>query len=120
MACDWREFLELAKSLAGQTGASFSEEAAQRGAVSRAYYAAFCWARRYAEQSLGFRSTGRGQDHKRLREYLQRAGKGGLAARLNRLRGWRNACDYQDTVPGLQQTVRSSISQAEKAIQECV
>jgi hypothetical protein len=46
---DWVEFLALANDLRGRLGALYSEEAANRTAVSRAYYAAFCHARNYAE-----------------------------------------------------------------------
>lgn len=119
MAFDWREYLKLSKALAGQATADYSVEAAQRAAVSRAYYAAFCWARNYAEKNLGFQRTGRGEDHKLLREHLKGRGRARLASHLNRLRNWRNNCDYDDDVPELHQYVKSALSIAEKAIQEC-
>lgn len=119
MAFDWREFLALAKTLAGQTGLNYSAEAADRSAVSRAYYAAFCFARNYAEANLGFQRTGRAEDHKLLREYLKRQGKTQLASDLNKLRGWRNTCDYDDEVPNLNQIVQNAIRIADKAMQKC-
>jgi len=53
MAFDWREYFKLSQFLQGQ-GVSFTQEAAFRCAVSRAYYAAFCHARNYARDRLGF------------------------------------------------------------------
>jgi len=119
MPFDWREYLELARELAGLRGSGYSQEAADRSAVSRAYYAAFCWARNYAEAKLGFSPQKGPDDHKRLREHLQNQGHSGLASDLNKLRGWRNACDYDDQVPQLHQQVNFSIKVADKIIQAC-
>jgi len=119
MAFDWREFLGLARELTGRTGPGYSTEAADRTAVSRAYYAAFCWARNYAESRLGFRQTGGAQDHTSLRKHLKRQGKPQVASRLNRLRIWRNDCDYDDQVPNISSLVKSALKTADKVIQEC-
>jgi uncharacterized protein (UPF0332 family) len=120
MPFDWREYLELARELAGLRGSGYSQETADRSAVSRAYYAAFCWARNYAEAKLGFRSQKTADDHKLLREHLKRQGHQELASDLNRLRVWRNNCDYDDDVPNLRQQASNSIRLAEKVIQQCV
>lgn len=45
MSFDWREYLALARGLAGDSDASYSAEAARRAAISRAYYGAFGFAR---------------------------------------------------------------------------
>jgi len=119
MPFDWREYLKLARELIGQTGSGYSEEAAKRSAVSRAYYAAFCWARNYAEANWGFRRTATAEDHRRLREHLRGQRRMRLASNLNKLRGWRNDCDYDDEVPNLEQFVKSAIRIAGKVIQEC-
>jgi EAL domain-containing protein (putative c-di-GMP-specific phosphodiesterase class I) len=37
---DWREYIELARELAGLRGSGYSQEAAERSAVSRAYFEA--------------------------------------------------------------------------------
>jgi uncharacterized protein (UPF0332 family) len=116
---DWREYLELARELAGLRGSGYSPEAAERSAVSRAYYAAFCWARNYAEKNLGFEPKGKPSDHAKLRGHLQKKGHPELASDLNKLRGWRNACDYKDQVSQLRQQVSSSIKVADKIIQRC-
>ncbi len=119
MPFDWREYLELAKDLSGQTTAGYSSEAAERSAVSRAYYSAFCWVRNYAEAHLGFQKTKTAEDHRLLREHLKRQGKPQLASRLDKLRKWRNECDYDDEVPKLGHRVRNAVAIAEKTIREC-
>lgn len=119
MPFDWREYLELAKDLAVQRGVGYSSEAAKRSAVSRAYYSAFCLVRNYAEAKLGFQRTKGAKEHTDLRNYLQMKGKVQLVSCLVDLRRWRNACDYDDEVPNLDDHVRNAIDRAEKAIQEC-
>jgi len=47
MNFDWSEYSNIASELAGQATASSSAEAKKRGAISRAYYAAFCSARNH-------------------------------------------------------------------------
>jgi hypothetical protein len=116
---DWREYLELAKALVGIQSAGYSQEATERAAVSRAYYAAFGWARNYAESELGFVAQSGSEDHRRLREHFRQQGMMRLASDLNRLRAWRNACDYERRVPQLSNYVRSSIQVASNIIQEC-
>ena len=118
MPFDWREYLELARELSGLRGSSYSQEAAERSAVSRAYYAAFCWARNYAEKSLGFKPKRDPRDHVELRDHLRNQGYPELASDLNKLRGWRNACDYDDQVSQLHQQVSCSIKVADKIIQK--
>ena len=120
MAFDWSEFLELARGLAGQAGRRYSAEASERSAVSRAYYAAFCWARNYAAKSSSFQHTHTARDHERLREHFKRRGEPQLASALNKLRGWRNECDYEDTVTNLHLCVKNAIRTADKVIKECL
>jgi len=119
MPFDWREYLELARELAGLRGSGYSQEAAERSAVSRAYYAAFCWARNYAEKNLGFTPKRDPTDHLQLRDHLQNQGYPKLGSDLNKLRRWRNACDYDDQIPQLRQQVSFSIKVADKIIQAC-
>ncbi len=118
MPFDWPEYLELAKDLAGLQSSGYSREAAERSAVSRAYYAAFGQARNYAMQNLNFQPGGTAADHGTLRNCLRRS-KPQVAADLNRLRQWRNACDYDASVPNLSQLVRNSITLAGNIIQAC-
>ena len=119
MTFDWREYLELAKELAGQVSSGYTQEAAQRSAVSRAYYAAFCWARNYAKAKLGFQPTRKSKDHSLLRDYLRRQGRLKLASDLKKLSMWRNQCDYDNQVSNLTALVSNAMSLADKAIQTC-
>lgn len=120
MPFDWREYLELARELSKiRSPTGHSQEAFDRSAVSRAYYAAFCWVRNYAEQRLGFKPTKKPEDHSRLRQHLQNIGRTELAATLDDLRKWRNACDYDDEVQNLHQMVSDSIRLADEIIKEC-
>lgn len=64
MTFDWTEFLKLARELqerADDADLPFAPEAAKRTAVSRAYYAAFCHARNYAEKGLASSLRGQGK-----------------------------------------------------------
>ncbi|MGD9896061.1 MAG: hypothetical protein AB7T14_03130 [Candidatus Methylacidiphilaceae bacterium] len=120
MPFDWREYLKLAKELSGtQSVADYSLEAAYRSATSRAYYAAFCWARNYAKQCLEFKPTRKADDHVRLSNYLGARGKIELASHLRDLRLWRNICDYEEEVVGLHDMVNTGITYADKVIAEC-
>lgn len=119
MSFDWIDYLELARFLNGQANRVDLTEALQRTAVSRAYYAAFGFALNYAKASLGFKETGSSQDHQKLREHFEKSGKLLLASRLNKLRLWRNSCDYEDQVPNIPQYVKNAIQEADKVIQEC-
>ena len=66
MGFDWREYLILAQFLQGHSEIKYSEEAARRAAVSRAYYAAYCHARNYARDKLNFVPERKGIDHGNL------------------------------------------------------
>jgi hypothetical protein len=103
MPFDWREFLGVARFLRGQGGAGFSEEAALRTLISRAYYAAYGHALRYGRDYLGFipgrRLEDRTQDHGRLRAHLRQRRRAFIASKLEHLRDWRNVCDYDDSPP---------------------
>jgi len=68
---DWSDYLELSRQLVGESGATI-QEARQRCAISRAYYAAFCRARNYLVDH-GATITETVDDHRliqaRLRNY---------------------------------------------------
>jgi len=113
MAFAWEDYLKLARSLQGQSGAAAIQEAAHRSAVSRAYYAAFCHARNYARDSEGFLPSRGPKDHELVRDHYQRKGRPGLALDLDRLRAWRNRCDYDDTVTELAQMLPAALKSAQ-------
>ena len=118
MPFDWRAYLDLAQTLAQPQATNAMAEAAQRTAVSRAYYAVFGWTRYRSVHLFNFTPTGTARDHALLRQYLQRMGKGRIASFLNQLRIWRNNCDYRDHVPNLGNVVQNSLHLAQRAIQE--
>jgi len=103
MPFDWREFLDVARFLRGQTGAGFSPEAGLRTLIGRAYYAAFGHALCYARDYLGFvprrRVEDRAQDHSRLRAHLRQRRRSLVSDKLWEMRDWRNVCDYDDNPP---------------------
>jgi uncharacterized protein (UPF0332 family) len=121
MPFDWREFLALARDLGRCSGPPYSTEAARRTSVSRAYYAAFCHVRNYAENRFSFRRTGTGRDHSLLRNRLKHFGERWIeiAEYLEELQKWRGKCDYDDEIDNLDVLVSNAIETAEKIIQEC-
>ncbi|HLG29089.1 MAG TPA: hypothetical protein VI387_02665 [Candidatus Brocadiales bacterium] len=116
MAFDWKEYLDLARFLQGQGGINYSQEAALRSAVSRAYYAAFCHARNHENNHKRFMPTGKSVDHRLLRDHFQNMGRINIARDLDRLRGWRNMCDYHDSIPNISMLLPFAINQAQDII----
>jgi len=117
---DWRDFLSLAETLGGIQGSTITvtiEEAAYRSAVSRAYYAAFCHAKAYAVQHLGFRPSNTPSDHGRLAWHFLARGMPLIRQYLDDLRDWRNMCDYDDVVPDLSKKVEDALKEAALVIQ---
>ena len=110
----WREYLVLAQHLQTYVSPVFSQEAAFRCAVSRSYYAAFCHARNYARAHQGFIPSNKADDHGRVRLHFKTRGEITGAMSLDRLRQWRNQCDYDDTISGLTVLFSSAIAEAQK------
>src|SRR5689334_22275585 len=116
MPFDWQEYLSLAASIIAQMSTAYSREAAERSAVSRAYYAAFCHARNYAQQHLNYAPAHSGADHWRIRDHFRRRGMPVIAARLDTMHGWRTQCDYDDSVANISIMAQSAISTARRVI----
>jgi len=115
MAFAWKEYLDLARFLAVGRG-SFSQEAALRSAVSRAYYAAFCHARNYARDRHGFSLAHSPQDHWRVIAHFRNRKRDDIARCLEVLRQWRNRCDYNDVVADVSKILPSLLAQAQQII----
>ena len=98
MSFDWREYLDLAEALMGRNSKPITIEAAFRCSMSRIYYAAFCHARNYAQKNQSFAAKCNASDHARIREHFRSSGMTRIAGNLDRLRQWRNACDYDDSI----------------------
>jgi uncharacterized protein (UPF0332 family) len=117
MPFNWKEYFRLAEFLAEFPLGDLAQEALWRTSVSRAYYAAFCYARNHARDSLGFQPKKSAQDHSQLRAHLRKnQDYVQVADLLNKLRAWRNSCDYEDTLDGLQLIVKGAIQAAREVI----
>jgi hypothetical protein len=99
MPFNWHDYLDLARWLQTNTPPGVSPEAAGRAAVSRAYFAAFCYARNYTRDYLGFVPRDDDTDHGRLRAHLRQRRRHATADCLDNLRVMRNTCDYNDDLP---------------------
>jgi len=118
MAFDWRTFLDLARALQSSFSTLPLREAASRSAVSRAYYAAFCYTRAYAAENLGFQRIRSSREHSELRNHLGQQGPEWkeISDKLKDLHEWRKLCDYEDTVDNLDIMVSNAISTADNII----
>ena len=114
MAFDWVEYLVVSQFLQREAGNNITHEAASRSAVSRVYYAAFCLARNYARDKQGFSPTNKPKDHGLVKEHFKTQGEVKVARNLDKLRQWRNDCDYEDTVAGLFNYLTFAISKAQE------
>jgi hypothetical protein len=121
MPFDWAEYLVLANFLSTQQGAGSPAEASKRSAVSRAYFAVFCSTRNYARDKLHYVPSKKAEDHEQLRTYLQAQGTAKLAdvaVALQNLREWRNYCDYDDTLRGLDIMVKLALREAAEVMKK--
>lgn len=113
MAFDWKEYFNLALSLQGKTK-KYTQQASFRSAVSRAYYAAFCYSRNYARDEHGFEPAYTSDDHYSVREHFQDWQMVNITNSLLQLRQWRNDCDYEDTISNVSRLCTDAIKQAQK------
>src|SRR3989304_5488894 len=115
MPFEWKAFVDLAGALQQQAGGSRNTEALLRTAISRAYFGAFCHARNYARDFLGFDPRNTPDDHGGLRAHLKGKRRVGDAERLDRLRQWRNKGDYLDELAiDLNATALAALRDAER------
>jgi hypothetical protein len=119
MAFGWRDYLDLARFLGGDA-VPYTQEAALRSATSRAYYAAFCHARNYARQHLGYGLMHNAQDHDGVRDHLRSRGRSAEADSLEVLRRLRNQCDYDDVLSNLAFVAAVAISSAEEILRNLI
>jgi len=123
MAFRWAEYLLLAQFIQTQQPPDhedcFTQEAMCRCTVSRAYYAAFCHARNYAHDRLGYRIRGvDDNDHYWLRQWLHKKNRRDESRWLGELHNWRTQCDYVDSIDAwtLQLMCNKSITKARSII----
>ena len=111
---DWRRYLEFARELAQDP-----REQSSRSAISRAYYAAFHYARAYVEQSTSTSTLRDGAAHRVVPEQLQRMrpAQSMAANRLIELKKLRTWADYRaGSKSNLEDEVRKALSHAEQII----
>ncbi len=124
MPFEWHEYLSLAQYLVANkdsfADSGFGAEAALRCATSRAYFAAFCHAIKYAKIRQGYTPTEDEYDHKNVRAHFERRNMPHIADKLDRLRQWRNACDYRETVFQLTLHATNAIANAEQVFAHLV
>ena len=116
MTFNWREFLSVAEYLKDCNDDCASHGAFLRSSVSRSYYAAFCAARNYAEEKLGFIPTRGAEDHKTLRECYKARNNTAISSKLDDLRKWRNDCDYQDHIDGIEAISTNALKHARNVL----
>lgn len=117
MCFDWREYFNLARCLQCKGWFTYSDEAAYRCAVSRAYYAAFCHPRNYARDNHQFTPMRTGKDHKKVRDHFQDRNPP-IATKLSRLQLLRGQCDYDDMVCNISIILREALAKADEVITE--
>lgn len=115
MPFDWTEYLKLAEFL-HTCKDGFSREATLRSAISRAYYAAFCEARRHAVTEMSFPDNRDSKDHELLKRHYRSNKMSGVADRLDKLRQWRNECDYDDVAHNVGIKCKESLTLAYKLL----
>jgi hypothetical protein len=114
MDFNWIEYLTLARFIEEQRTSGknqslrdntpISNEAMARCITSRSYYAAFCYARNYAINRLGFVPSppiDRHKDHERVREHFRKNNMPNIKLQLENLSLWRNKCDYDNHVQNI-------------------
>lgn len=121
MSFDWTEYFYLAQDVMGQQSAGIiGQEARQRCAMSRAYYAVFARARnhlRYADNDPHVPSDP--SAHYYVRDQLRRSSdrrRRTLATLLGNLRYHRNQADYDDSIVGLSSNTATALQEAASAI----
>ncbi len=117
MAFEWHAFVDFARRLAQELP---DDEAAMRSAVSRAYFGAFCHAKKYAVEKLGFHPGGEADDHGKLRAFIKTKPKFSVVGnRLQTLRELRNTADYNhEANPDWKLAAGSAVDEADKILRQ--
>lgn len=105
MAFAWDDYRTLAEQLRQQ-----EDEAAQRSAISRLYYAVFCQSRNYLLEN-GFNISGMGPGtHRQVWDEFLKRGRSHkpIGIEGNRLHYYRVRADYEDAVTRLDALVKDS------------
>lgn len=68
--------------------------------------------RNYAQKKQSFAAKCNASDHARIREHFRSSGMTRIAGNLDRLRQWRNACDYEDSIEISERSYDAMMAQA--------
>lgn len=116
MNFDWREYCNLATSLASPTCNVGNEEARLRSAISRAYYGAFNRAKVRLLGS-GYRPVGR-DTHEQTILDIEQAGQKQAAAFLRRMKEARLRADYDESPNArLRELAAKTLTEAQSVLQ---
>lgn len=111
MTFSWSQFVEIAEYLKEQgEKKTIPLEAAYRCSISRAYYGAFRYARDYATAKMGFTPKQSSKDHSDLRNVFRKNNMMSIYRKLDSLRQWRNACDYDNPFKGTNFDLATNVS----------
>ncbi len=113
MSFNWSGYLTFAKYINEHINDFPNQEAAYRSVVSRAYYAAFCFARNYVREVD--RTEFYGNDHKELQNHLinhSDKSRKKLGNQLRKLHQHRIKADYHDELD------EKPVNKASRAIAE--
>lgn len=120
MSFDWNEYFLLARELSGDNNLSSSEEAKKRSAISRAYYSVIIQARTKICSLTNRRHPNRNTHAWTINEYLHHSDPlaRSIGSRLKRLKKRRERADYDNHIRNLDSELISSLSEAEKLIED--
>ena len=123
MSFDWSDYLKLAETLVNDKTLPFSEEAASRCAISRAYYAAFCLSRDFINTNKEMKLPGGPSDHQLVAGHFKSTGSSNsnrynIGKWLVRLRDSRNSADYEAVVGDPAKLAQTSVILAQQLIEE--
>jgi len=117
MTFNWVDYLNLAEILIRERAKLGYEEACQRSAISRAYYATFMSATQKAKAE-GWVTPGREQ-HRAIRNHFTKTtdkDRQRIGTWLQRLADNRESADYRDVAGDIQKVAELSLLEARKVI----
>jgi len=121
MSFDWTQYYQVARLLLGRAGSDATDEAKQRSAISRAYYAVFNLALEYINVIEGEDAIPRNRDvHYAVGEYFQNRrdrSSQEIGTHLSRLRQERNRADYRSDMRDLEKIANDCLSRANLVMQ---
>ncbi len=119
MSFDWSEYLNVAQELAGKSDKPASQEAKNRSAISRPYYAAFTKARNHLIYKEKRVIPANQNPHEFVRVRFERGGNPTrlkIANNLYILRKQRNMADYDNSFPNLTKITKRALRLAKQVI----